>query len=121
MINHTRLHHFECCYLQFFGTTASKHSSHAHVYRRHELSKIQPKEWATALALKHVLVSWDLWTYCIGFKLIRVYRHHHIFTSRRRDDTIQYDAVLVSSRDAAVTYMHTTAATAIYTQQNNLL
>ena len=29
--------------------------------------KIQPKEWTTALTFKHLLVSWDLWMYWIGF------------------------------------------------------
>ena len=39
----------------------------------HELSiKIQLKEWTTALLLKHLLVSWDWWTYCIGFKLVGI-------------------------------------------------
>ena len=92
MSDHTRLHHF--------GTTASdpdvRHftePSHVpvHLYRHHELSiKIQTKEWITALVLKHLLVSWDLWTYCIGFKLQHRHRHHHrhIFASMRRDDTM---------------------------------
>lgn len=33
------------------------------------LLKIRPKEWATALVLKHLLVLWNLWTYCIRFNL----------------------------------------------------
>ena len=69
MNNHTRIHHFVCCYPRFFGT-ALKHSK---CHRHHELSiKIQLKEWTTALLLKHLLVSWDLWTYCIGFKVVGI-------------------------------------------------
>ena len=102
MSDHTRLHHF--------GTTASdpdvRHftePSHVpvHLYRHHELSiKTQPKEWTTALVLKHLLVSWDLWTYRIGLKLstsssssshLRIVYHNHAMQCER-----QYDVMLVS-------------------------
>ena len=75
-----------------------------HLHRRHELFiKIQPKEWTTALVLKNLLVSWDLWTYRIGFKLgininiiFASMRNNircggtvlDIFTSMRQDDTM---------------------------------
>ena len=108
MSKHTRLHRFEFCYLRSFGTTDLKHSPQFGIASKRSkkcqpLLKNRPKEWATALALKHVLVSWDLWTYCIGFKLQHRHRHHHhrIFVlhiqlggARIR----RYDVVLVSKR-----------------------
>ena len=91
MSNHTRLHRFEFCYLRSFGTTDSKHTSRVHFCRYEFSIKIQPKEWTAALALKHLLVSWDLWTYRNGFKL--PYHYHHLCI----DETIRCGGTVLES------------------------
>ena len=55
---------------------SKNHPSHTINHHCYEpsINKNWPKEWATALALKHLLVSWDLWTYQIGFKFHHPYK-----------------------------------------------
>ena len=124
-LNHDR------CYVTEPSHVHHSEPSHAHL-GRHEIStKIQPKEWTTALALKHLLVSWDLWTYRIGFKLpyhhlciddntIRWYRIgiiHHIFAASMR----RYNTMWCWYRGGCHTCVHTTAVATAATTTTTII